>query len=127
MINRILRNGIFIVGITIILLFNSCTYDNIEELYPEPISCDTLDVTYSTDILPVLTASCITCHSGSTPAGNIRLQTYDEIVAAANNGSLLGVIRHDPNWSPMPKNGAKLSDCYISKMEIWIENDTPNN
>ncbi|MFK5857460.1 MAG: hypothetical protein QM503_15125 [Bacteroidota bacterium] len=127
MIYRILSKGFFITGITAIIFLNSCTYDNIEELYPEPISCDTSNVTYSNDILPVLTSSCITCHSGAAPAGNIRLQTYDEIVAAANNGSLLGAISHDPNWSPMPKNGTKLSDCYISKLEIWIDNGTPNN
>ena len=127
MINRILRNGIFIVGITTIIFLNSCEYNNIEDLYPNPVSCDTTNVTYAADILPVLTSSCTSCHSGSAPGGNVRLETYDEIVAAANNGSLLGVIRHEPNWSPMPKNGAKFSDCYITQLEIWVKDGTPNN
>jgi hypothetical protein len=27
----------------------------------------------------------------------------------------------------MPKSGAKLSDCRITQIRIWIESGTPNN
>ncbi|MBU3928662.1 MAG: hypothetical protein KKB74_12720 [Bacteroidetes bacterium] len=44
-----------------------------------------------------------------------------------NNGSLMGAIRHESGWSPMPKNTNQLDDCTIRKLEIWVANDTPNN
>ena len=98
-----------------------------EELYPQPAACDTLNITYSNDVLPIINTKCTGCHSGTAPAGNINLETYDDIVAAANNGSLMGTIRHESNWSPMPKNVAKLDNCTITKLEIWIADGTPNN
>lgn len=127
MAQLIINKGVVLIGITAMIILNSCYYDNVEELYPQPAACDTSNITFSGNVLPILEASCISCHSGGTPAGNVNLETYDDIVAAANNGSLMGTIRHESNWSPMPKNGAKLDNCTITKMEIWIADGTPNN
>lgn len=109
------------------MFLNSCYYDNVEELYPLPPPCDTSNITFSNDVLPIINARCTSCHSGSTPSGNVTLENYESIVTAANNGSLLGVIRHESGWLPMPKNGAKLDNCTITKFEIWIADCTPNN
>ena len=103
---------------------SSCYYDNVEYLYPQDPDCDTTNVTFSNDVMPVISASCTGCHSGSAPAGNIRLSNYDEIVSVANNGSLMGTIKHESGWSPMPKNGNKLSDCKIQKIDRWILDGT---
>jgi len=40
---------------------------------------------------------------------------------------LMGTIKHESGWSPMPKNGNKLSDCKIQKIDRWILDGTPNN
>jgi len=127
MVQHIITKGALLLGITLLILLNSCYYDNVEELYPQPAACDTLNITYSNDVLPIINTKCTGCHSGTAPAGNINLETYDDIVAAANNGSLMGTIRHESNWSPMPKNVAKLDNCTITKLEIWIADGTPNN
>lgn len=123
---------------TLIVLFlgsmivSSCKNDNEEDLYPNPPGCDTTQVTFAATILPILNESCIACHSGAAPAGNIALETYGEIKASAliaegSYGSLYGSVSHAAGNSPMPKNGAKLSDCKIAQIKKWINEGCPNN
>jgi hypothetical protein len=113
--------------VAMLVLLSSCYYDVAEELYPEKPDCDTTSVTFSNDIMPIINSNCTSCHSGQAAAGNIKLENYNDISAAANNGSLLGVIRHEQGWSPMPKGGGKLNDCDIAKIETWVDQGTPNN
>jgi len=89
--------------------------------------CDTTNVTFSASVWPALETNCMGCHSGATPAGNIPITNFNEVFEIANNGKLLGSIRHNIGFSPMPKNGTKLSDCKIKEIEIWIADGTPNN
>ena len=110
-----------------LVLLSSCYYDVAEELYPEKPVCDTTNVSFTDHVFPIINTNCTSCHGGQAPAGNIRLENYNDISAAANNGSLLGVIRHEQGWSPMPKGGGKLNDCDITKIEIWANQGTQNN
>lgn len=89
--------------------------------------CDTTNITFSATIFPVIQNSCLGCHSGAAPSGGIRLESHADVVAQVNSGRLLGAIRHEQGYSPMPQNGAKLSDCDITQFEKWIENGAPNN
>ena len=93
----------------------------------DEIECDTVNVSFAETVWPVIQGSCFGCHSGPSPQGGILLENYDDIVTAANNGLLLGTIKHEPGYSPMPQNGAQLSDCKISQIENWINDGTPNN
>ena len=127
MVLQIIKKTGLLTGLLVLIGLNSCYYDSVEDLYPQPPACDTTGVTYSGSVKPVIDASSIGCHSGSAPCGNISLANYNDIVVAAQNGSLLGTIRHDNGWSPMPKNGNKLDDCSITKIEIWVNSGTPNN
>ncbi|MCB2201135.1 cytochrome c [bacterium] len=115
------------IAIAVIVLMPSCYYDVEDELYPQTAACDTLNVTFTNNILPIINSNCTSCHSGAAPSGNIRLEDYNTISEAANNGSLLGVIRHEPGWSPMPKGGGQLNDCNIAQIEAWVNDGTPNN
>ena len=90
-------------------------------------ACDTTNVTFKGSVFPIVQTYCLGCHSGNTPGGGIYLRNYNDLVAVAKNGKLMGSIRHDPGYSPMPKNGNKLSDCQIAIFNIWIKNGTPNN
>jgi len=127
MVLRIIKKKISFAGVIALLLLNSCYYDSVEELYPQSPPCDTSNVTYSGSIKPIIDANCFSCHSGSAPSGNISLANFNDVVIAAQNGSLLGTIRHENAWSPMPKNGNQLNSCSITKLEIWIASGTPNN
>jgi mono/diheme cytochrome c family protein len=115
------------IAMAVIVFMQSCYYDVEDELYPQTAACDTLDVTFTNSVFPIINSNCTSCHSGAAPSGNVMLEDYNDISAAANNGSLLGVIRHEPGWSPMPKSGGKLNDCDIAQIETWVNDNAPNN
>ncbi len=112
--------------ITLIISSSSCYYDKGELLYPDT-ACDTAAVKYSSTIVPVVGSFCYACHAGNTPSAGIRLDTYAGIQLQAANGRLLGAVSHSSSYSPMPKNGNKLSLCNIAKIRKWIDAGYPNN
>jgi len=89
--------------------------------------CDTVNVTFSGTIQPVLQNNCVGCHNNTSPGGNVILSAYSGVQAVALNGHLLGSVNHGAGYSPMPKNLAKLPDCEIAEIRIWIQNGAPNN
>ncbi|MFA5417341.1 MAG: hypothetical protein WC341_02675 [Bacteroidales bacterium] len=120
------KTALFIAFFTLVIL-NACYYDSEEALYPQNNTCDTTNVTYSKSVFPIISANCVGCHTGFGANGNTRLDSYDNVVTAANNGSLLGTIQHQSGWPGMPKDMNKLDDCSIKKIEIWVAAGTPNN
>ncbi|NVO18085.1 MAG: hypothetical protein HXX13_00200 [Bacteroidetes bacterium] len=89
--------------------------------------CDTANVAYSTHIRPIITNFCLGCHNGTSPGGGIPLALYSDVKAIADNGRLVGTIDHLTGYSPMPKNGNKLTDCQVRMVKIWIGQGAPNN
>lgn len=120
----------FIMLVTFGLVTVSCYRDNEEELYPQvPGSgnCDLTNVTYQAVIAPVMAASCNGCHSGAGASAGVVTDTYDGLKTIALNGKLYGVVSHASGYSPMPKNGNKLSACSIEKIKTWVDAGALNN
>jgi len=90
-------------------------------------NCDTLNVTYTGTIFPIIQNSCMGCHSGASPDGQIDLTTYQNIFTVAQNGKLFGAVNHSQGYQFMPKGGSKLPDCQVDEIRIWIENGALNN
>jgi hypothetical protein len=88
--------------------------------------CDSSNVSYSSSIAPITQSWCTGCHGGPKPANNMKLETYDEVVACANTGRLMGAIRHEPGFFAMPQGGVMLSSCEINLFQIWINTGKPN-
>jgi hypothetical protein len=91
----------------------------------DSIGCDTLSVTYTATIQPVLQLYCTGCHSGPSPSYSLNLSTYQGIVAVANSGRLMGSLRWENGFFPMPKNGNQLSSCHIAQFQKWIDTGMP--
>jgi uncharacterized membrane protein len=89
--------------------------------------CDTLNVTYSGKIKPILDGKCTGCHSGSSPSGGISLSAYNGVQAVALNGRLFGAVNHSAGFVPMPQGGNKLPQCEIDAIRIWTDAGAPNN
>ena len=87
--------------------------------------CDSTNVTYAASIAPICSAWCTGCHGGSNPANGMSLETYDNVVACANGGRLMGSLRHDNGYSAMPKGGEMLSPCEINLFQKWINIGKP--
>ncbi|MBL0271726.1 MAG: hypothetical protein IPQ06_01315 [Chitinophagaceae bacterium] len=90
-------------------------------------SCDTTVFTYSGAVKPILDNKCVGCHNPSNRGGNIDLSTYAPVKTEALNGKLYGSVAQQTGYSPMPKNGAKLSDCEIRQIQKWITAGSQNN
>jgi ribosomal protein S16 len=90
-------------------------------------TCDANVFSYSAAVKPILEANCVGCHNGPAAPLGIVLNTYTGVKAAATTGRLLGAIKHQTGFSPMPKGSSKLSDCKISQIEKWIQAGAPNN
>jgi cytochrome c5 len=89
--------------------------------------CATANMSYVNDIRPIMTSSCTGCHSGSAPQGGIDLSTYAGLASMAQNGKLLGAIKHESGFVAMPPAGNGLSECSISKVQAWIDQGMLNN
>ena len=113
------------ISILLTISLNSCYYDSEEELYPGSNTCDLTNVTYSNSIAPIFSAYCNSCHSSSNPSGYIATDNYASVTA--NMSRIRGCVNHLPGYSPMPKDGNKLSTCDLSKIDTWINQGMPNN
>ena len=126
-----IRNKQFIILLTGIVLFSSCYYDKMDQIYPQAVisTCDTSNVTYTATVSTILTNNCNSCHGATanvTGAG-ISLSTYAAVKPYITNGKLINSILQNGQASAMPKNAAKLDVCTINKITVWINKGALNN
>ena len=120
---------IFLICIASITL-SACFYDKADVVYPTTaLSCDTTNVTYSNQIVSILNAQCNYCHGAAANSigGGIYLNTYAALKPYVNNGSFLNSILQNGKASAMPRNGAKMDNCSILKIQSWINKGALNN
>jgi Flp pilus assembly protein TadD/mono/diheme cytochrome c family protein len=86
-------------------------------------------VTYTSDVAPLVFASCATCHrpTGSAP---FSLLTYEETRAQAERIVAATARRFMPPWKPEPGHGEfagnrRLTDDQIAVFRQWAESGTP--
>ena len=121
--NALSMKGHIILTVVAFVLSFSCTKDSMESLNP----CDTVAITYSGAIQPVLEASCYGCHSGSSPQGGVSLDSYDAVRVVAMDGRLAGTVNYEPGYPPMPQRQPQLDSCKLYYINTWIEQGAPNN
>ena len=115
------------VFMVFVVALASCYYDNEEALYPSlNTACDTMNVTFTKTIFPVLDNNCLSCHSNAKAASlgnNIPLENYADVKAKQVN--IIGAIKHTGAFVPMPKNGGKIKTCSITQFDIWVRTGMP--
>jgi len=104
----------------------SCSSENEEELFPAPMVLE--DISYLTNIEPILQNNCYGCHSmaNSVNGGEHVLEGYTELKKFVDQEKLLGVIRYEDGFSQMPPFGM-LSATQIETIEVWIEEGALDN
>jgi hypothetical protein len=77
-------------------------------------------VSYATQIAPLLSANCTSCHGGSGPSAGISLNSYANVKANANaaNSAIQAGI--------MPPAGA-LSAANKLLFQTWVNQGMQNN
>jgi len=115
------------IGWTLVLFtMSSCAYNSEESLYPEG-DCNFENVSYTEEVLPIITEHCYGCHNAAANFGNVNVEGHEQISIYVSNGELLGSIRHASGFSPMPQSRAQLVECDIERIAQWIEEGAPNN
>lgn len=110
------------------IVYSGCYYDKADLVYPQSAVCDTVNMKYSTDIVPVLSANCYVCHGGtaSGSAGR-KFDTHALLLNYVNSGELIKAITHTGGVTPMPYNLPMLPECTINKIKDWVNRGAPNN
>ena len=127
-----IRNKIVVTVFMGILLCSACYYDKKDQVYPQVVAttCDTTNITYAVTVTTILNTHCNNCHGTNTAnvsGGGILLSTYAAVKPYVTNGKLLNSILQNGQASPMPKNMAKLDQCTINKMIMWVNKGALNN
>lgn len=109
-----------------VFLNAACYYDVEEELYPVN-TCDTTSVTYAVTVQNIIQENCYVCHSAASQQGGVILEGYTALKGYVDSGQLLGAIKQNSGFSPMPQGQPKLDDCTILKVETWITGGALDN
>jgi len=91
------------------------------------IPCDTLNISYSQELVPVINTHCVACHRGTSPSGGINLSSHAGLAQVANSGKLYGALAHLPGYSPMPQGTSALPACTVEKFKAWVNQGALNN
>lgn len=113
--------------ITLIVIASfACTKNVDEELNPIN-TCDTTNISFANDVLPIFNNNCNGCHSASAQLGGIILDNYEDVNQTVLAGRLIGSIKHEIGFSPMPQNASQLLQCNIDKISAWVDDGAQNN
>ena len=104
-----------------------CTYDIEDELYAD-LLCDTLEVSYSTDIVPILSSNCYSCYGSVDAEASLDLTQYEavrnEVIAAELLIELIELSQGADDAMPPSES---LTICQIDKIKAWALDGAPNN
>ncbi len=91
-------------------------------------ACDSVAVSYSAEVQPILQGKCIGCHTtGNASNGFVVLNNYQGVSAVASSGQLVGSITHANGYNAMPQGGPKINACDIAKIRNWVNDGFQNN
>jgi len=108
--------------------FIGCSKKSEDKLAP-PIPCDTLNVSYQTQIVSILQENCYPCHGNGSTAGSggINLASYVNLKVYADNGFLVGNVTHAPGFVGMPYGKPPLPACEMNTIVAWVNQGAINN
>lgn len=90
-------------------------------------TCDTVNVSFSGRIKPIIDTWCIGCHNTNSSGGGYDFSTYEGVKSAiAPDDRLTGSVLQLSGYSKMPQTG-KLDDCDLKAIQKWVSSGYPNN
>lgn len=111
-----MKNKIFWI-VACSLLIVSCESNTYEELGKTPEATSS-GPTYVTNIKPIITANCISCHNSTASSQMPQLDSYEDLKSAVINRGLIALIES----GGMPKNGPRLPQSSIDLIKTWVAN-----
>ena len=89
-------------------------------------------IDFAHDVLPLLKAHCIKCHTGDEPEGEFSMATRESLLAAkvalpgksGESELIKRVMSKDPD-EQMPPKGERLSETQVATLRRWIDEGLP--
>ena len=122
--HRMARFTAWTICFVVVVFAVGCTYDNLQSL-GTPEDCETFDVRYGLDILPLVSDHCQGCHSGGAPSAGIGFDAHADIAMFAE--IMLDRMDRNPGDPLLMPQSGKLDSCSIAKFSAWIDAGKPNN
>jgi len=110
---------LFFAGMSATMMIVSC------EKKPITTATCTTTISYSADIVPILSQNCTGCHNSSNASGGYNLTTHANVSSGAN--TILKSMRHSSGTAKMPQGSAQLPSTTVDKFDCWIQQGMPNN
>lgn len=111
------RPAIFLIVFVALVgfIWGSCTREQLNA------TCNTSNMSYSNNIVPILKNNCYTCHSKGNSVGSvgILLDSYDSVRHYVATNQLILDIEHEVGGVPMPYMKPKLDTCSINVIIAW--------
>ena len=109
-----------IITITLLLCicFSGCE-KNVEE---DHVDCSSIETYYTENVAPILSSNCNGCHSGTTAAAGLALDSYTSVYSAIKSGNVLDrVNRNSGDNGFMPQGGQKLSNANLDILQTFFD------
>jgi hypothetical protein len=115
----------YLVFLTCLLMLLAC--EGSEQVKTDP--------SFNADVQPVFTANCVSCHSGSAPAGNYDLSSRTGVLGGGTD-TIPNVIAANADSSKlfqmldaglMPKNSQPLDAMKVATVRNWINKGARDN
>ncbi|MEZ6122496.1 MAG: DUF1553 domain-containing protein [Planctomycetaceae bacterium] len=99
-------------------------------------AADGQEPSFDRDVLPILKAHCLECHSADTSEGGLRLDTQLHVLRGGDSGEATVVPGHSDRSDlidrvtsidadrQMPPDGERLSDAEAAVLRAWIGHET---
>lgn len=94
----------------------------------------TAEVSYATDVRPILESRCAKCHMGDHVSEGLNMNSYETLMDGSQNGSVITPGDADDSLliqkvveGEMPKRGPKLTPIQIQILTDWINAGAQNN
>jgi hypothetical protein len=103
-------------------MVQSCEYHNEEELYPNQ-DCETENISFSGQILPLIQTQCAISGCHVTGTGRVVLTGYQGVKGVVDDGRLMQqavISRSMPPDRP-------LTNCQIEQLKAWVDQGALNN
>ena len=91
-------------------------------------------VSFSKDVLPILTSICVKCHGGEKTEQSLVLKTYADVMKGSDNGPVIepgkladNLLTDLINQGKMPKKGPRLLPGQIRIITQRVDEGAPNN
>ncbi|HZL11191.1 MAG TPA: hypothetical protein VFC65_14470 [Prolixibacteraceae bacterium] len=120
------KHSIFLILILFSLFITGCKYDFIMPEEVPVIDNGGEPISFSTQIVPILTEKCNTCHSSQSPRMTADV-AYSQLVPSYVNTSSPASSTIYVNASSGNHNNAKVSATQAALILAWITEGANNN